>query len=481
MPLTTPERISDGYDVIVVGTGFGSMFFLHGLLQKRPNARVLLVEWGEYNDHAWQLANRKNTLYEAKDTYVARPGEKPWNYTIGYGGGSNCWWAETPRLAPQDFRMQSLYGVSFDWPISYDDLEPYYMAAEHVMHISGPDDMAAHYPRSGPYPQPPHNLSSVDKIVKAAMPDQHFAVPCARLRIPVGNRGSCCGTFQCDLCPVSAKFTVLNTFSPLLDRPNVDLIVGSRVMAVETAAGRATGVRFVSGGVERLARGELIALGANGIQTPFMLLRSGFTDPALGRYLHEKQVIQYEALLDGVDNFDGGIPTSGCNVALHDGEFRREAAAAFIYFLNDWRDGLRLEWGRWRQTLPIEIFIEDVPQEQNGVFDEGGEYPVIRHASRSDYCARGVERATAMLPEVLASLPVEDVIRRDDVHTGSHVQGTCRMGTDPATSVVDANQVCHSVRNLMVLGTAVFPSCGVNNPSLTAAALSLRAADRLGA
>ncbi len=480
MPLINPDAIEDGYDLVIAGTGFGSMFFLHGYLKRFPRDRVLLIEWGAYRDHAWQLENQRNSDLDCEQLYVRRQGEKPWFFSIGFGGGTNCWWAQTPRLAPNDFRLKSKYGVGEDWPLTYDELEPYYLAAEKVMLVAGPDDLHKRYPRSGPYPQPPHNMSSVDKLMKAAMPDHHFAVPCARLRLPVANRGACCDSVACSLCPTEAKFTALNTFGPLIDLPNVHLVANTRVLAVDMVGGKAKGLRYSIGGRERGVAGNLVAVGCNAIQTPFILMRSGFEHPALGKYLHEKTVVQFEVLLNGLDHFDGGIPTTGCNTIWLDGEHRREGGGALVYFINHFRDGMRTEWGRWRQTLPIEVFVEDLPQEANMVADEGGDMPVVRHPSRSSYNQRGVERVVAKLPELLAPLPVERVIRRADLPTGFHIQGTCRMGADPASSIVDAGLVHHKVRNLLVLGTSVWPSCSTANPSLTAAALSLRAADRIG-
>jgi choline dehydrogenase-like flavoprotein len=479
MPFIHSDAVKDGYDLIIAGTGFGSMFFLHGYLKRFPNDRILLVEWGAYRDQAWQLENQRNSDVDSHQLFVRQGGEKPWIFTIGYGGGTNCWWAETPRLAPNDFRLKSTYGVGEDWPLSYDDLEPYYLAAEQVMLVAGPDDLHKRYPRSGPYPQPPHHMSSVDKVMKAAMPDDHFAVPTARLRIPVGNRGSCCDSARCNLCPTEAKFTALNTFGPLIDRPNVHLLLNARVLAVEMAGGKAKGLRYSTGGRERVVAGDLVAVGCNAIHTPFILMRSGFTHRALGKYLHEKSVMQFEVLLDGLNNFDGGLPHAGCNTLWVDGEHRREGGAAFIFFGNHYFHGLRAEPGRWRQTLPLEVLIEDLPLETNMVVDEGGDMPVVKHPSRSEYNRKGVERVVAKLPELLAPLPVERIVRYDDHATAAHIQGTCRMGADPSSSIVDAGLVHHEVRNLLVLGTAVWPSCATANPSLTAAALSLRAAERI--
>ncbi len=477
MPLIDPESVKPDYDLAIAGTGFGSMFFLHGFIKRFPEARVLLVEWGSYRDHDWQVKNQRNGDFDCEQLYKRRADEKPWYFTIGYGGGTNCWWAQTPRFAPNDFKLKSKYGIGEDWPLTYEDVEPYYLAAEQIMMIAGPSDLAKYYPRSGPYPQPPHHLSSVDKVMKAAMPDRHFAAPTARLRVPTGNRGSCCTSAACDLCPTEAKFTALNTFGSLISKTNVDVLTNARVLAVDIVAGKAIGLNYSTAGREKLVKAELVAIGCNAIYTPFILMRSGLNHAVLGKYLHEKVLLEFEVQLTGLNNFDGNTPVSGHNLSWVDGEHRQQGGAALVYFSNNFASiGLRSEWGRWRQTLPLEIVVEDLPQESNMVADEGGQIPVVRHPARSTYVSKGIERVEKRLPELLSPLPVERIVRLRDCPTGAHIQGTCRMGNDPASSIVDDGLVHHRVRNLFVLGTAVWPSCGTANPSLTAAALSLRAA-----
>jgi choline dehydrogenase-like flavoprotein len=102
--------------------------------------------------------------------------------------------------------------------------------------------------------------------------------------------------------------------------------------------------------------------------------------------------------------------------------------------------------------------------------------PLVSHAAPSEYASRGVERSLAALETVLAPLPVEHIEFVQMRPTESHVQGSLRMGHDRGSSVVDARQIHHDVRNLVVTGSSVFPSCPCSNPSLTVAALSLRSA-----
>jgi choline dehydrogenase-like flavoprotein len=468
----------DAYDVVVVGSGFGSLFAAEAYLQRFPAHRMLIIERGRHNSRTWQLAEGRNSDRDPADFHRLRPGEKSWNYTIGFGGGLNCWWAQTPRFHPTDFRTRSDYGRSIDWPLSYDDLEPWYLAAEQRMLIAGDDAIGRVLPRSGPYPQPAHRLSTVDEIMQAAQPEDHFALPTARASVATENRGQCCAASRCNLCPVNAKFTTDNAFADLLDAPDVDIVLEANVRSILHAGGVVEGIRYAKAGREGEVRADLVVLGANAIQSPAILLRSGVNDAWVGRGLHEQHSVGFEAYLNGLDAFDGGTVTTGLNYGLYDGPFRTEAAGALVYFENRWSYGLRPEPGRWRQTLPLWVSLEDEPQWANRVTLEDDE-PLVEHADVSEYAHAGAARISETLPGLLAPLPVEELHDRGVVPTASHVQGTLRMGTSVEDSVVDAGLLHHRLRNLLIVGSAVLPTSSAANPSLTVAALSLRAVNQL--
>jgi choline dehydrogenase-like flavoprotein len=142
----------------------------------------------------------------------------------------------------------------------------------------------------------------------------------------------------------------------------------------------------------------------------------------------------------------------------------------------------RLEPGRWRQVLPVRLVYEDIPSDENFVVPDpqNRDMPVARFDRYSDYLTRSAARAMADLEKMLAPLPIERITLQE-APTEAHIQGTTVMGTDPSDSVVDAQCVHHRYRNLLVLGSSVFPSCSPANPTLTIAALSLRSAERLAA
>lgn len=471
-----PETIAgQHFDLVVVGSGFGSAFFLHEALRNKA-MRILVLEWGGFNSHAWQIESGRNTPINDESTYQTDNSEKPWNFTIGFGGGTNCWFAQTPRMHPSDFRLNTLYGVGQDWPISYDDLEPFYGEAEAIMAISGDPDMATIMPRSTPFPQPPHRPSTPDRMMKAAQPDQHFIMPTARAREATANRVACCASLRCQICPADAKFTVANEMANLFSAPGVTLCLGAEVRTLEHAGNVVQAATFRVGGKEYRVTGDLFALGANAIHSPAILMRSGLGGGKVGLGLHESYGWSMEALLGGVDNFDGSTITTGLNFGLYDGPHRAEQGAALVYFENRWAHGFRAERGRMRQTLPLVIVTEDLLEDQNFVALDDKEGAFVHYAAAADYALRGMARAKERLEVLLAPLPVDAILDHGIRRTESHLQGTLRMGVDPASSVVDGGMVHHRLRNLAVVGTSTFPSCSCANPSLTAAALSLRAA-----
>jgi choline dehydrogenase-like flavoprotein len=469
------------YDVILVGSGFASAMFLARYLEKAPrNARVLVLERGPKVSHAELSRDRTRLERLADETYVNRTPAKPWRLAAGFGGGSNAWGGSTPRLLPEDFRLRTLYGVGRDWPISYDELEPYYCDAERRMAISGPVGPSP-YPRSRPYPQPPHPMSPPARRFKSAFPDLFFEQPCARPTLATTHRPPCCGNFVCAHCPVDAKFTIANELAALFADPRVTLLTAAVAERVTVRGNVATGVEYRIGPKTEGAAAEIVGLGAGGIHNPFLLLRSGFEHPHLGRDLFEQGHVFVSVDLAGLDNFGGTALIGGIGCMLYGGQHRRHAAAALMEVWNG-PDVLRDERGKWRQRVLLNFLFEDLPNPNSRVTvsAEDPARPVVEFAGRSPYWLAGVKALDAKLPALLAPLPVEG-FRAHPLFSKSeaHLLGTTVMGSDPTTSIIDRDLVHHRVRNLLVLGSGAFPTGSPANPTLTLSALSLRAADRL--
>jgi choline dehydrogenase-like flavoprotein len=478
------DQVSGSYDFAIVGTGFGSLFFAHRLLDTLPkSARVLFLERGRLRDHAVQVAEDRNGDAPV-DRYIDidDPAKKNWNFTIALGGGTLCWWGQSTRLHPSTFNLHSKHGIGRDWPFTYDDLERYYCDAEDIIGVSGDSEDITELPRSRPYPFPPHVLSTPDHLLKAAYPGLHIALPSARPSVANERRSKCCANGVCGRCPVDAKFTALNGMGRVLDDPRVSIIPDACVTRLDIANTVAKGVFFEHTGRERRVAADHVVLGANALFNPVILAQSGLVHPLLGRRLNEQRGLLFEVHLANIDALDGGSAATG----LYLGGINppdRATKGSFTYTIdNRWRVfGLRPDPLKARRVFPLVMMVEEEPQSANHVDLSRStlDRPRIRHPAFSDYGNAGVRSGQSQMETVLAPLGLERIKGPVQWSTGGHIQGTTVMGVDPAESIVDASQIHHVVRNLSVVGTSVLPTCGNYTPSLTAAAMSLRAADHL--
>jgi choline dehydrogenase-like flavoprotein len=471
----------NSYSAVIVGTGFASTFFLREYLKHAPaSERILVLERGRRLDPAERLQRRivRDEHVRFEDVIINRTPLKPWLQGITFGGG-NCWFGNTPRMHPNDFRTRSLYGVGEDWPLTYDDLEPYYAEVEDAMGVAGAS--GGPYPRSKPYSFPPHHFNAFDELLAKKYPGLHIPFPSARSSSMDTGRPVCCGSGVCELCPVSAKYQNDLHMAHIYGDPRVTLLLEAEAERVDIQAGRAAGVQYRHAGREIRAKTDLAVVGAHAIMTPFILLRSGLQDRALGRYLNEQLGRGVQINLDGVDNYGGGQSVTGLGVMFLDGVFRKEKPGCLLESWNvPW---LRAERGKWRQRAYITLVFEDIPSFDNyvAVSREDPSKPEVVYAKHSDYMTMGLESAGRLAEELLNGLPVESYALRPTEGLGgsAHIQGTVRMGDDPGNSVVDRDLRHHSVRNLIALGSSAFPTCPAANPTLTLSALAVRSARRL--
>jgi len=475
--------MSTHYDVIIVGTGFASSFFLMRYLeQAAPNARILVLERGNEDSKAWQLANRLHTSIDPDDIVDNLTPGKEWYTSPGFGGNSKCWMGGTTRMMPGDFRLKTRYGIGLDWPISYDDLEPHYGVVERVMLVSGPGD--APMPRSSRPPLIPHRFSDADALLKQHFPDGWYQMSTARASVATGQRGICCATGICGLCPVDAKFTIQNGLAAIYLDPRVTLGLRSEVQTVETAAGIAQAVNYRREGQDQRAAADLIVLGASALFNPHILLRSHFEHPLIGRRLHEQMPVYVTLDLGGVKCYNGSTVLSGLGYLFYEGEHRRDHAACMIETWNSpfayrAENALRLERGKWNERLMLGFLFDDLPSDTNRVTvsPKNPSMAQVYFGDYSEYAKKAADRIPQMIDELAAALPIERIVGTSLGTTAAHIQGTVVMGDDPATSVVDRYLVHHQVRNLLVLGSSAYPTASPAYPTLTVSALSLWAAD----
>jgi choline dehydrogenase-like flavoprotein len=391
-----------------------------------------------------------------------------------FGGSSNCWYGCTPRFLPADFQMKKLYGIGNDWPIQYDELEPYYSEVEEIMSISGPEDTP--FPRNKPYPLPSHSFTAVDKILKEKYGNLYISQPTARASRPVNGRGVCCGSAICSVCPVNAKFTIENSNMGVFEDNRVKLIFGAQVKHLELVQNIARKITYVKEGKEHQVLGEVVALGANAIFNAHILLNSGDTNPFTGRGLGEQVGIEASVFLENLATVGGSTWVNANGYMLYDGAHRKEYAACLMETSN--YPFIRLEKGKWRNMAKFRIAFEDLLDEENRVATTSDPMiPQVYHKGPSTYTQKGVDRMKRLLPEILSCLPVEKIEFSELQTTEAHILGTTRMSHLASEGVVDKKLIHHQYRNLFVLGSGSFTTYTPANPTLTLSALSLHAAD----
>jgi len=476
----------DHYDLILVGSGFATSFFLHAVLKGRSRFhRILVLEKGTHHTLDWQMDNGRVSAIDPQGEFSTRGLlNKTWDFNISLGGSSNGWWGCTPRMLPNDFALLSRYGMGYDWPLSYDELEPFYAQSERIMAISGPGDWALSH-RSIPFPQPPHNMSRPDEILKDAYPDLYYPQASARARVATAKREECCAAARCSICPVDAKFSVINEMYHLFQDERVDLLTEAEVLQLGLTNDTVSWLDYRRDGTTHRVSGDLVVLGANAIFNPFLLLVSGDTHPLVGKRIHEQASAQVYLDLDGVDNFQGSTSITGQGFMFYDGEHRREYGACMTEHKNK-IVALRSEFGKWRQRMEVKFIFEDLPLDENRVeVGEDGK-PVVIFERNSDYSLRGIQQVPRYIEELGRHLPIEGV-RYDQrflehglpSSTEAHIQGTAVMSQNATEGVVDRNMVHHRYRNLVVAGGSAFPTSSPVNPTLTICALSLMSAEAL--
>lgn len=474
----------DQYDLVIVGTGFASTFFLKKYLAKaNKDKKVLVLEKGHFYPQAERLKVKKGQhsdyqQYEQpwEDNINNLSDFKEWPFTTAYGGSSNCWWGCTPRFMPNDFKMKSVYGVAQDWPLSYEELDPYYYEAEEIMSVSGPEDTP--FPRKGKYPLPAHAFTRVDKILHKRYGNQYISQPGARASRATSHRNGCLAFSTCETCPVNAKFTIENSGLTVYQDERVELVYGAQVYSLDVLNDQVERVLFVQDGKDRSVKGEVVVLGANPFFNSNILLNAGDKNPFTGKGLGEQLGMQVLIYLDNMTNAGGSNWVNANGYMLYEGAHRKDFAACLIEANNAPYD-IRLERGKHLNVASFRMVFEDLPLLSNYIKPSDNRFkPDVYFKDRSEYTLRGVANMKKKLPEILSCLPVEDLKYLPPASHEGHIIGGTRMSTDQSEGVVDKHMVHHQYRNLFVLGAGAFTTFGPSNPTLTLSAMSLFAADK---
>ena len=432
----------------------------------------------------------------------------------GVGGTTLHYQGEAHRLNESAFRMKSLYGELVDWPIDYETLEPYYSQAEEIIGVAGPDKVPYH-PRSKPYPLKPHKLSYASQLIQQACEKQNLKLdpnPVAILSQLYRDAPPCNYCNGCVWgCPRKDKGSVDVTFIPIAeDTGNCEILTYAYASRIETV--NTLGKKKVSGvsyydrsGKEHFIKSDYVTVACGAVETPRLLLNSDINQNDLvGQNFmetnfyeviafHPDRLDSYRGIpLDSVlwewntPNPDRGFP-GGLRLSPTAGSAMGPINYALRYF-KGWGDDLVKGMDEWfGHAMGMAGVAEFFPNKDTFVTldpkvkDDYG-LPVAQIQSfLGEPELKSLEFMEKTSKEILKASGADDIVETAstyDFFAATHVFGTCRMGNDPETSVVDSSQRFHSISNLFVTDASVFPtSGGGESPSLTIEALSLRAAD----
>lgn len=438
-------------------------------------------------------------------------------HVLGFGGSTLAYTGEAHRLHPDAFRLHALTGQGADWPLTYADLEPLYAEAEALVGVAGPVDPGARW-RSGPYPMAAHPQSPAARQLGAAAGRLGWQwSDNARAVLNVGRRGRApcnyCG--QCGRgCPRGDKGSTDVTFlagAQATGRLTVE--TGCSVTRlIAGPGGRIVGVEVVQGGRARRVETPLLFLCAGAVQTPRLLLASapgGIANGSglVGRNFMETLWISLAGLAPGLALSQRGLPVDAISwqfnapgaVAGAAGGFRLTSATQEAGLNGPIAHATRLLAGHgvalkealratFGSALAVAGVAETVPDGQSRITlspdrrDAAGVPLPVIHSVLTPNSVALLHAMAGAARRLLAEAGVTRVVEQYgswDAFTTTHVFGTCRMGRDPARSVTDPWGRAHDHPNLYVADASLFPSTGGGeSPSLTIAALALRAADR---
>ena len=444
------------------------------------------------------------------------------------GGGTFSYGAQAWRFMPQDFRMRSTYGsvagsTLDDWPISYDDMEPYYERAEYEIGVSGDvEPNVFKGPRRKPLPMPPMSPRprEWDVLYPAAkrLGLHPFDTPLAINSVPYNGRSACmrirwCVGFGCE---TNAKNGTQNTVIPrALRTGNAWLRTECKVTEILLdAKGRARGVVYVDENDRRQEQpADLVVVSGGATESARLLLLSksrlhpgglGNRHDWVGRNLtghtYTGAVGFFEQEI--YDDVGPGVCISVCDYnhgtpgIVGGGMLANEFIRLPIQFVDSTPPGVP-RWGKahkdfmrkyYRRNVMVQGPTQDIPmwdgrvQLDPKVKDYWG-VPVLRisgdrHDRTNETADLQAARAEAWLKEAGAVITYQRRAGRG-VSGHQHQSGTCRMGHDPKTSVVDASCRVHDVPNVFVIDASVHVTNGGFNPALTILANAYRASELL--
>ncbi|WEE04067.1 GMC family oxidoreductase [Serratia marcescens] len=527
-------------DVVIVGSGIVGGLMADALVSQGYS--VLVLEAGPRIERAQAVENWRNMplhnragsdfqglypqseyatapLYFPENDYIKLTGPNGSGFKQGYlrvvGGTTWHWAASCWRNHPNDFRMKSLYGVGRDWPISYEDIEPWYAKAEEEIGVAGPNNPEWQSPaeRSGPYPMDMVPWAYGDRRIAEIVNPHGFKsvpIPQGRSTRPWNGRPTCCGNNNCQpICPIGAMYNGIHHVERA-EHKGAKVIPEAVVYKIDTDDNnRVTAVHWYdTAHNSHRAIGKTFVLACNGIENPRLLLLAaneknpnGIANSSdqVGRNMMDHSGLHCSFLAREALWVGRGPAQSSCMVGYRDGAFRSDHSANKIIInninrvipsalevLKTGKVGKALQdevRDRASRSVDLSISLEPLPDPNNRLTlsstrkDKHGLACPDIHYDVGEYVRKGLEVVKTQLRQIGDLFDAQEFVINDKLNANNHIMGGTIMGSDPTNSVVNGNCRAHDHDNLWIPGGGAMVSASVVNTTLTMAALGLKAAN----
>jgi choline dehydrogenase-like flavoprotein len=520
-------------DFVVIGSGIIGSLTARKLAQ--AGASVVILEAGPRVTRGELVARFRNSprrsdwmspyppvpwaphpVYLPKDNgYLVQAGPYPYpaEYIRQVGGTTWHWAAHAWRNVPNDFRIHSLYGVGVDWPLTYDDLEPFYQEAEEIMGVSGEPNTGS--PRRKPFPMEPVVEPYAMRRIRERLAPVYPVVSntTARNSRAYDGRPACCGNNSCQpICPIDAQYHG-GLAADSAEAAGAKLVPNANVYRLEhDEKGRiAAALYYDPDRKSHRLTGRTFIVAANGIESPRLLLLSASdkfpkglanSSDMVGRNLmdHPSTSLTFDA---EEELWLGRGPQSPSSInTMRDGAFRSGHAPYRLDFTNISRvegvtrsligEGVygveferRLRYSAAHE-LNVKNVLEVLPHLEHRITlsaekDAMGIPKPQAHYSIDEYTRKGHERSKEDFTRIARLMGGTNLrfSKEGDFANNQHICGTLGMGSDPASSVCDAWGRAHDHDNLYFASTGVIPTSGTCNSTENGLALALRTAQHI--
>lgn len=496
-------------DAVVIGTGAGGAPIIARLA--KAGLKVVVLEAGKFWKPAQEFATDEREQHKIYWNYERlSAGQDPLPYGrnnsgIGVGGSTLAYTAYTPRPHPDDFTLNSDFGVGKDWPIGYKELEPYFDELEQFLGISGPTPYPWGPKRNSGYPLPPNEINGAAQLMERGCnqlgintsPAANAILSAPYYQEHVGGRQACINRGFCEAgCSTRAKSSTDVTFIPMALHYGAEIRTECFVTKFKVDDGKISQVTYSEKGLEISQPCKNVFLCAGAIETPRLLLMNELANSSdqVGKNFMANVGLQlwgeFEELVHPYKGIPGGLISE---------DLRRPRDADFAsgYLLQSigvmpityasqmtratgvWGAGLRKKMAKYNRVAGINIHGECLPYEDNylELSDEKDKLNLPKPRiffSNGDNEKKMAAHGEKYMEKIWKGAGARNIFK---VSRNAHIIGTCRMGIEASEAVVNAECKSFDIPNLYISDNSVFPSSLTVNPTLTIMANALRVAD----